>query len=87
MIELPRRRDEPRTFVEPDPDVVARLKRAHRALGDLTDDFSDLPGLDELGAALVEILDEIEAGAEDIEDDELGDDEALPLFASAGLTS
>jgi hypothetical protein len=86
MIELPRRRDEPRTFVEPDADVLARLKRAHTALGNLTDDFADLPGLDELGAALVEILDELEAQTEDCEDDELGDDEALPLFASAGIT-
>lgn len=55
---------------------MARLKRAHRALGDLTDDFADLPGLDELGAALVELLDEIEAGQEDLEPEpDLDDDE------------
>jgi predicted transposase YbfD/YdcC len=50
-----------------------------------SDDFADLPGLDELGAALIEILDELEAGAEDREDDELGGDKALPLFAHAGI--
>lgn len=77
IVEFPRRNGAPRNFAEVDPDVVARLKRAHRALGDLTDDFADLPGLDELGAALVEILDELE-GDPDLEDDELGDDEALP---------
>jgi hypothetical protein len=87
LVELPQRKGDPRVFIEPpDPDVLARLKRAHRALGDLSDDFADLPGLDELGAALIEILDELEARAEDLEDDELGDVEPLPLFAHAGLT-
>jgi hypothetical protein len=83
LIELPRRRDMPRVFVEPAPDLARRVKRALAGLGNLPDEL-DLPGLPELGAALIAIADDL-AGDADLEDDELGDDEALPLFAHAGL--
>jgi hypothetical protein len=81
LIELPRRRAAPRTFVEPPADLPRRVDRALAALGDLPEGF-DLPGLDELAGALIEIADELQADS-DLEDDELGDDEALPLFAFA----
>ncbi len=83
LIELPRRRDAPRVFVEPMHGLERRVQRALRALGD-PDDI-DLPGLPELAAALIEIADELQDDP-DTEDDELGDDEALPLFAFAERT-
>ncbi|MGJ0506273.1 MAG: hypothetical protein ACR652_03895 [Methylocystis sp.] len=80
LIELPRRRDAPRTFVEPPAGLERRVSRALNALGDL--DIPDLPGLPELGAALIALADELQ-GDVDLEDDELGDAESLPLFAFA----
>lgn len=79
LIELPRRRAAPRVFVEAQPGLQRRVSRALSALGDLPDGF-DLPGLDDLSAALIDLADELD-GDTDLEDDELGDDEALPLFA------
>jgi hypothetical protein len=93
LVEIPGRRGEPRTFVEADPALQARLKRALRSLGDLSDDFPDAPGLGDLADWMIATLDELEASAEDMEpdpdfeDDELGDDEALPLFAWSDSTS
>lgn len=83
MIMLPQRRGSPKIFVEPPAGLERRVSRALDALGDL--DLPDLPGLPELGAALIELANEL-AGDADLEDDELGDEEALPLFAFAGLT-
>lgn len=84
LIELPRRRDAPRTFVEPPAGTERRILRALNALGDLPEGF-DLPGMADLGAALIAIADELQ-GDVDLQDDEIGDEEALPLFAFAGLT-
>lgn len=78
LIELPRRRAAPRVFVEAQPGLQRRVTRALGALGDLPEGF-DLPGLDDLAAALIAIADELD-GDPDLEDDELGDEEALPLF-------
>jgi hypothetical protein len=84
LIELPRRRAQPRTFVEPSPDLARRVKRALSGLGNLPDEL-ELPGRAELADALIAIADELQ-GAVDLEDDELGDEDAFPLFAFAGLT-
>ncbi|MGJ0507476.1 MAG: hypothetical protein ACR652_10125 [Methylocystis sp.] len=81
LIELPRRRDAPRCFVEPPAGLERRVTRALDALGDLPDGF-DLPGFEALAEALIAIADELQ-GDVNLEDDELGDDEALPLFAFA----
>ncbi|MGJ0507628.1 MAG: hypothetical protein ACR652_10945 [Methylocystis sp.] len=85
MIELPRRRDAPRTFVEPPAGLERRVSRALDALGDL--DLPDLPGLPELSGALIELADEL-AGDPDPEpeEDADGEEERLPLFAFAGLS-
>jgi hypothetical protein len=47
--------------------------------------FRKRPVLADLADWMIATLDEIE-GDPDFEDDELGDDEALPLFAFAGVT-
>jgi hypothetical protein len=60
IIELPRRAG-PRTFIEPPPDLSRRGARALDALDRLPEGL-DLPGLPELGAALVDIADALEAG-------------------------
>lgn len=80
LIQLPRRGHAPRTFVEAPAGLDRRVTRALDALGDL--DLPELPGLPELADALIAIADELEGDVE-AEDDELGDDEALPLFADA----
>lgn len=85
LIQLPLRRGQPRTFVEPPAGLERRVQRALGALGDLPEDLGDLPGLDDLAGALIELADEL-AGDPDLEDNELGEDEALPLFAFAGIT-
>ena len=79
LIELRRRRAAPRVFVEAQPGLQRRVSRALSALGDLPDGF-DPPGLDALSEALIDLADELDAEIEDLEDDEMGDDEALPLF-------
>lgn len=91
LIELPRRRAAPRVFVEPEPDLSRRVARALSALGDLPEGF-DLPGLDDLAAALIDIADEL-GGDTDLEpdpDDEPEEDRDecdLPLFVHAGRAS
>jgi hypothetical protein len=84
LVELPRRVG-PRVFVEPPPDLSHRVNRALDALGRLPDEL-DLPGLPELGAALVDLADAIEPDA-DLEDDEIEIEietvDDLPLFAAA----
>ena len=82
LIELPRRRAAPRVFVEPPADLPRRVDRALEALGDLPGELLELPGLDALADALIEIADAMQ-GDVDLEDDETGDDDALPLFAHA----
>ncbi|CAJ0885440.1 hypothetical protein AMST5_03615 [freshwater sediment metagenome] len=84
LIELPRRKAEPRIFVQPAPDLHRRVSRALKALDGLPEGL-ELPGLDDLADALISIADELEGDA-DLEDDELGDEEAFPLFSFAGLT-
>jgi hypothetical protein len=82
LIELPRRRAEPRTFVEPTAGLERRVSRALDALGAL--DLPDLPGLDALADALIAIADELQADADlEPEDDLDGEEEGLPLFAFA----
>jgi hypothetical protein len=86
LIELPRRRAEPRTFVEPAPDLHRRVSRALDALGDLPESF-DLPGLPELAGALIELADELAGDPDDEpEEDCDGEEERLPLLAYGGLT-
>ena len=85
LIEFPRRKAAPRLFIEPPQDMERRVSRALDALGDLPEGV-ELPGLIELADALIAIADEL-AGDTDLEDDELGDDEALPLFAFASRHS
>jgi hypothetical protein len=82
LIELPRRRAEPRVFVEAEPGLQRRVTRALNALGDL--DLPDLPGLDDLGAALVSLADELDGDADlEPEGDLDVEEESLPLFAFA----
>jgi hypothetical protein len=86
VIELPRRRDAPRTFVETPPDLARRVKRALSGLGNLPDEL-ELPGREELADALIAIADELEGDADlEAEEDLDGEDENLPLLAFAGLT-
>lgn len=59
LIELPRRKREARTFVEAPPGLQRRVNRALTALGELPDDL-DLPGLDDLAGALIELADAID---------------------------
>ena len=81
MIELPRRRAEPRMFVEADPGLHRHVDRALAALGNLPEDL-ELPGLDMLAGALIEIADALERDADlEPEDDADGEEEALPLLA------
>jgi hypothetical protein len=61
VIELPRRTG-PRTFAAAPDDLAERLRRALDALGDLPDGFNELPGMDELGAALVALCDALDEG-------------------------
>jgi hypothetical protein len=85
LIELPRRRAAPRTFVEPLPDLHRRVDRALKALGDLPDEI-DLPGRADLSAALIDLADAIEPDADlEPEEDSDAEEEALPLLAVAGL--
>ena len=81
LIELPRRKAAPRFFIEPPEDMERRVSRALEALGNLPEGIH-LPGLIELADALICIADELACDT-DLEEDELGDDEALPLFAFA----
>jgi hypothetical protein len=85
LIELPRRRAEPRVFIEPPAGMERRINRALHALGDLD---IDLPGLDELSASLIELADALDGDAdnEPDEDDEIVAVDDLPLFAAARLT-
>jgi hypothetical protein len=86
LLELPRRRAAPRTFIEAPAGLERRVMRALSALGDLPDGF-DLPGLEELGAALIELADAMEPDADlEPEEDADGEEERLPLFVFAGLT-
>lgn len=83
IIELPRRRDAPRVFIEAPAGLPRRVNRALVALGDLD---LNLPGLDALGAALVAIADELEGDADlepGADDEPESEEEALPLFAFA----
>jgi hypothetical protein len=80
LTQLPRRAG-PRVFVEPPPDLERRVARALDALGKLPEGL-DLPGLPELGAALIELADALDAAA-DLEPDAEPDPEDLPLFAFA----
>jgi hypothetical protein len=83
LIELPRRRTAPRTFIEPPPGLQRRVSRALGALGDLPDDL-DLPGLDDLAGALIALADRLDGDADlEPEDDQDAEEEALPLFAFA----
>jgi len=86
LIELPRRRAAPRTFIEAPEGMERRVSRALDALGNLPDDL-DLPGLDELSASLIELADAIEpdADCEPDDDDEIVAIDDLPLFAAARL--
>ncbi|RTL79154.1 MAG: hypothetical protein EKK29_21880 [Hyphomicrobiales bacterium] len=88
LIELPRHKGDPRTFMEPDPDLEARLKRALEALGDLPIEFRGLPGFSDFADSLIELLDELEANDENCEPDEDADseEERLDLFTFAGIT-
>jgi len=84
LIQLPSRRARPRVFVEPPADLERRVRRALRALGELPEGL-DLPGLPELGAALVDLADGLEPDP-DLEpdaDDEILTVDDLPLFAAA----
>lgn len=63
IIELPRRRGAPRIFVDAPADLERRIDRAIDALGDL--DLHDLPGLDELASALIELADDLDGDADD----------------------
>jgi len=67
LLELPRRRAEPRVFVDPPPDLPRRIERALAAIGDLPAELESLPGLDELSACLITIADELD-GDPDLED-------------------
>lgn len=81
LIELPRRRAAPRTFVEAEPGLHRRVDRALAALGNLPDDI-DLPGLDTLAGALIEIADALDGDADlEPEEDADGEEDALPLLA------
>lgn len=81
LIELPRRRAEPRVFVEAGPGLHRRVDRALAALGNLPDDL-DLPGLDMLAGALIAIADALDGDCDDEpEEDCDAEEERLPLFA------
>lgn len=82
LIELPRRRAAPRVFVEAPDGLQRRVKRALAALGDLPDGF-DLPGLDALSSALIDLAGNLDGDA-DLEPQD-GEEERLPLFAFYGL--
>lgn len=83
LIELPRRHAAPRVFVEAPAGFHRRVARALAALGDLPPGF-DLPGLDALSAALIDIASNLDGDA-DLEPQD-GEEERLPLFAFYGLT-
>jgi hypothetical protein len=82
LIELPRRRGAPRAFVEPPAGLERRVNRALDALGDLPEGF-DLPGLPDLAEALIAIADELQGDVDREDEEDRGEDEALPLFAFA----
>lgn len=85
LIQLPQRRGFPRTFVEPPAGLERRISRALDALGNLPEGF-DLPGLDSLSSALIELADKLAGDPDDEpEEDCDGEEEQLPLFAAAGL--
>jgi hypothetical protein len=84
LIELPRRRGAPRSFVEAPAGLERRVTRALDALGDL--DLPDLPGLANLAEALIAMADEIHGDPDDEPETDLdGEDEGLPLFAYAAM--
>lgn len=85
LIELPRSRGGPRAFVEPPAGLERRVNRALNALGDLPDDL-DLPSLDALAGALIAIADALDGDPDDEPEEDMGEDENLPLLAFAGLT-
>lgn len=74
LVELPRRRSAPRSFIEAPPGLQRRVERALSALGDLPDGF-DLPGLDELASALIAIADDLEADADLEPEEDCGNEE------------
>lgn len=87
LIELPRRPRGPRAFVEAPPGLERRVARALDALGNLPDDL-DLPGRDAFAAALVDLADALNPDSDfepDADAEPEPEDEALPLFAFAGL--
>ncbi len=85
IIELPSRRAAPRIFVEAPAGLERRVKRALRALGDLPNELDDLPGLQPLAAALIDLTDALDGDA-DLEpdaDDEILTVDDLPLWVAA----
>jgi hypothetical protein len=88
LLELPRRpRSARRVFVEPAPGLGRRVARALDALGELPDEL-DLPGREDLAAALIDLADALDGDADlepEIDDEAEADaDEApLALFAYA----
>ncbi len=83
LIELPPRRGDLRCFIEPPHGLGGRVQRALQALSDLPDGL-DLPGLDDLSAALIEIADTREPDPDlEPEEDCDGEEERLPLFGWA----
>lgn len=60
LLELPRRRTAPRTFIEPPPGIARRVQRALDALGDLPAEMDLLPGLRDLAQALIAIADALD---------------------------
>jgi hypothetical protein len=88
LLELPRRRSARRVFMEPPPGLGRRVARALNALGELPDEL-DLPGREDLAAALIDLADALDGDADlepEIDEDEEGADEALlPLFAYADV--
>lgn len=80
LLELPRRRAEPRVFLEPPHGLARRVRKALVALGDLPHELDGLPGLDVLGAALVAVADAFDDDP-DLEPD--ADDEPEPFEPDA----
>lgn len=78
LIELPRRRAEPRVFVEAEPGLHRRLTFARRALAVVPPDL-DLPG----HAALLDALDRLDGQLAEIDAEE----PELPLFTYAARLS
>ena len=66
LVELPRAAP-PRVFVAPPPGLERRIRRALDALGDLPDDFLDLPGFADFTGALIALADALD-GDPDLEE-------------------